>query len=65
MVVLYSIYAILMIIVSVYRRALSNKEFFVDAHGPQYRTGGRVVASTLVLSLGLYATLLVLLLRIP
>jgi hypothetical protein len=65
MVVLYSIYAILMIIVSVYRRALSNKEFFVDAHGRQYRTGGRVVALTLVLSLGLYAILLVLLLRIP
>lgn len=65
MIVLYSGYAILMIVVSVYRRALSNTEFFVDAHGRQYRTGGRVVALTLVLSLGLYAILLVLLLRIP
>ena len=62
---LYSFYAILMILASIYRRALSNKEFFVDAHGRYFRTGGRLVAMTMGLSLALYIILLVLLLRIP
>jgi hypothetical protein len=63
--VLYSVYAILMILASIYRRSLSNKEFFVDAHGRYFRTGGRLVVMTMALSLGLYISLLMLLLRIP
>ena len=61
---LYAVYAISMILASIYRRALSNKEFFVDAHGRYFRTGGRLVLMTLSLSMGLYVALMILLLRI-
>jgi hypothetical protein len=62
--VLYGTYAIFMVLVSTYRRALSNREFFTDGHGKYFQTSGRIVAVTLMLSIGMYTTLLVLLWRI-
>lgn len=63
--VCYCAYAIAMIIASSYRRAISNKEFFTDGHGRYFRTNGRIVGITMGLSMGLYITVLVLLLHIP
>ena len=63
--VLYCVYAMLMVLASTYRRALSNTEFFRDGHGRFFKTGGRIVGITMMLSFSLYITLLVLLLKIP
>ena len=54
-----------MVIAATYRRGLANKEFFHNEQGRWFRTCGWLVVMTGVLSLGLYITLLVLLLRIP
>jgi hypothetical protein len=64
-IVLFSVYAILMLFIAAYRRALSNKEFFSDGHGRFFRTGGRMVGMTMVLSLGMYVILMVLLFQMP
>jgi hypothetical protein len=63
MVVLYTAFGFVMILVAAYRRTRSNEEFFADGHGRYFRTSGRVVLMTSGLSLGLYVTLFVLLLR--
>jgi hypothetical protein len=61
--VLYCVFGFLMILVAAYRRSRSNAAFFADGHGRFFKTSGRVVLLTSALSLGLYITLLVLLLR--
>lgn len=63
--VVYCVYAMLMVFVSAYRRAISNKQFFSDGYGRYVRTNGRVVVMTATLSFGLYIVLLILLLSIP
>jgi uncharacterized membrane protein YidH (DUF202 family) len=64
-IVLYAVYAILMVCAATYRRALSNTEFFADGHGRYFRTSGRIVGMTMIMSLGMYVILLVLLFQIP
>jgi hypothetical protein len=63
--VVYCVYAIMMVLVSTYRRALSNEDFFSDGFGRYIRTGGRIVVMTTILSLGLYIILIGQLLSIP
>jgi hypothetical protein len=60
--VLYTVFGFMMILVAALRRTRSNEEFFVDGHGRYFRTSGRVVLVTSLLSLALYINLLVLLL---
>jgi len=54
-----------MVGISIYRRSLSNKQFFADGFGRWFGTAGRVVIVTTGMSLGLYIALLILLLKIP
>jgi len=61
--VLYTVFGFLMILVAALRRTRSNEEFFIDGHGRYFRTSGRVVFVTSFLALGLYISLLVLLLK--
>jgi hypothetical protein len=62
-IVLYTVFGFMMILVAALRRARSNEDFFVDGHGKQFRTSGRVVLITSILSFGLYVNLFVLLLH--
>ena len=64
-VVAYCGYGILMVLAATYRRAVSNREFFATDEGRKFRTCGRLVVVTMLISLGLYITTLVLVLRIP
>lgn len=59
---LYTAFGFLMILVAALRRTRSNEEFFTDGHGRYFRTSGRIVVLTSILALGLYVTLIVLLL---
>jgi hypothetical protein len=63
--VVYCGYAVLMVLLSAYRRAISNREFFSDGYGRYFRTNGRIVVMTAMLSFGLYIVLFALLLSIP
>jgi len=60
--VLYTVFGFMMILVAALRRTRSNEEFFVDGHGRYFRTSGRVVFVTSLLSLALYINLIILLL---
>jgi hypothetical protein len=51
-----------MILVAGLRRSRSNDEFFTDGEAHYFRTSGRVVMITSILSLALYINLFVLLL---
>ena len=62
--VLYTVYGFLLMFIAALRRRRSNKEFFSTQDDVHYfRTSGDVVVLTALLSMGLYITLLVLLLR--
>ena len=61
-VVLYTVFGFLMILVATLRRTRSNIGFFTDGHGRLFRTSGRVVLLTSLLSFSLYICLIVLLL---
>jgi hypothetical protein len=61
--VLYTVFGFSMILVAAYRRSRSNAAFFADGHGRYFGTSGRIVLLSSALSLGLYITLFVLLLR--
>jgi hypothetical protein len=54
-----------MVVLATYRRTWSNTEFFSDGNVRYFRTGGRIVGATMIVSFGMYTTLLVLLLQIP
>lgn len=61
-VVLYTVFGFVMVLVAAMRRTRSNEEFFADGHGRYFRTSGRVVLITSILAMALYINLIVLLL---